>query len=265
MGDAIAGINNTGVQTDIGRGKREPVKTKIETPGIRRDGISDNNTDTPDTASGRTGDIARPGTTTGTGTGTEENTVVPKVVTVNVPLTPEQKEREKKDRRNALDRERRASKAGNTGGASVRGKNATPQGIDTTQINMILMTVSAIVASRPGLEIWMLRPEEIQQISTPLSNILAKSEALSGMTEHADAIALAIACGTILIPRIMLTVENKKAVNKHAQSGVKLVSEHGNNKRATVTDISKRTDAKPTATHTNDSENLLDLISVTAY
>ncbi|HCN7007081.1 TPA: hypothetical protein N6134_005039, partial [Escherichia coli] len=83
-------------------------------------------------------------------------------------------------------------------------KKATPP-VNPTHFIVLLQTLSGIVASREGMSMFALSQEEATQIATPLANILAKNESVGEFTsEYADHIALLIACGTILIPKLLI-------------------------------------------------------------
>lgn len=86
---------------------------------------------------------------------------------------------------------------------------------DTKQVEILLTTVCAIIGSRPGLEMFVLTPAEAKQIAEPLSNILAKNEALAGaMSEHGDAVALVTACFMIFVPKFIAYKQNPKKEKK---------------------------------------------------
>ncbi|MCU5409090.1 hypothetical protein OCA16_31925 [Bacillus cereus] len=76
------------------------------------------------------------------------------------------------------------------------------------------MTVSQMVATREGFEIWALSETEINTLCEPIENMLAKTAALEKVGENSDAIALAIACFTIFVPKFLMwnaTRKQKKA------------------------------------------------------
>ncbi|OFU26264.1 hypothetical protein HMPREF3075_18000 [Clostridium sp. HMSC19B11] len=133
------------------------------------------------------------------------------MVSVEVPGESEE-ERKKREERNQKRREKYASQKNNT--TKKTSKKKEIKAIDTTQINVLIETVSAIIASRPGWEIWRLSTHEIEQITIPLVNILKKSEAFDGLGEYADHIALAVACITIIAPRLIITLQKQKEAKK---------------------------------------------------
>ena len=91
------------------------------------------------------------------------------------------------------------------------------------QMADLIVSLSMIVASRPGLDMFAISKVEALQVATPLSNILAKSEAFAGMSEHADAFALVTACIVIIAPRVMLYYDAQKQKKINAAGGARLV------------------------------------------
>jgi hypothetical protein len=83
-------------------------------------------------------------------------------------------------------------------------------------VNILVKSVFDIAASRPGLEIWKLDMQEVEMLTGPLANILARHNLLEGTSEYADYIALAIAGGSIFIPRYiaMEAAKPKKSKGK---------------------------------------------------
>ena len=152
------------------------------------------------------------GTNPGTGTSTEEK----KSVGLVDVKTDEQKRAEKNARRRELYAQKR-EQAGKTVKPKKVNKKAepTPTVGTSDQIGAILGTVSMIVASRPGMAHWQLTPKEIETVSNPLANMIAKSEALNTLAEHSDAIALVTACATIILPRAVITVSQMQERKKN--------------------------------------------------
>lgn len=110
-------------------------------------------------------------------------------------------------------------------------KKDEPQSFNAQQITALIVSISSIFASREGLEMFTLSELEAQQIATPLANIIAKNEKFSGVSEHADAIALVTACFVVMIPRFMLYFDAQKQKKLKAAGGVKLVDNRKNEKR----------------------------------
>lgn len=131
-------------------------------------------------------------------------TLVPRLVAVEVPGAEKEEKSESKSKKST----------------SKKKSTKKPAQVDSTQIQMILLTISGIVASRPGMEVWNLTADEAKQIADPLANILQKSEAVANVTsEYADAIALVSACVMIFIPKYFVWKSMKP---KKPQNGAKI-------------------------------------------
>lgn len=126
--------------------------------------------------------------------------------------------------RNAKKRQRYAEKKQANGQdvkpRKVKGtkKEETPA-IDVTQLNMIVASLSAVVASRPNCEHWLLNEKEINSITVPLSKMLAESQAFANMGQYSNQIALCMGCITVFMPRLIITVQKNKEVKKIARTG----------------------------------------------
>ena len=161
-----------------------------------------------------TGATAADGSGTGTGTGTgktEEKKPVElaSVKSPPVPNTPQKGQRKPRTK---------------------KAKKETPQSFNAEQISLLIVSLSSIVASRDGLDMMLISKTEADQIATPLANIIAKNESLSGLSEHTDAIALVTACIVIMLPRVMLLMEKNKAKKLQNNGGLKL--ERTDNKKS---------------------------------
>ncbi len=129
---------------------------------------------------------------------------------------------------------------------------------DTKQISAFIVAVSSMVASREGMSHWLITEPEAEQIAKPLSNIIAKSESLKGLGEHADAFALISACLMIFAPRLIITLQNNKT-----KKGVKKVNgtESGNNNVSKGTDSNNKVSRKDAVTPSNDGKTIFESIS----
>jgi len=111
----------------------------------------------------------------------------------------------------------------------ARRKSAPKKKEETTfnadQISALILSTSAIVGSRPGMEVFTLTQTEAQQLATPIANMIEKSEKLSKMSEHADALALVSASLIIFAPRILVYHDQQKQKKIAASGGVKVVHE----------------------------------------
>lgn len=110
-------------------------------------------------------------------------------------------------------------------------KKDEPTSFNAQQITALIVSISSIFASREGLEMFALSELEAQQIATPLANIIAKNEKLSGVSEHADAIALVTACFVVMVPRLKLYFDAQKQKKIKAAGGVRLVDNRKDEKR----------------------------------
>lgn len=111
-------------------------------------------------------------------------------------------------------------------------KQEQPTSFNASQLSALIVSLSSIVASRPGLDMFVISELEAQQIATPLANMIAKNESLNGLSEHADAIALVTACFVIMAPRIMLYFDAQKERKKLASGGVRLVRTNSQNAKS---------------------------------
>ena len=159
-------------------------------------------TDTRTTAGGTGGS----GGTGGTGgKTTKQKEVISSVANVD-------KEEQKRLERNAKRRERYAKqKAEGTLKPKKVNTKKSKEVIDSSQIETLIKTVSVMVSSRQGQEHWLLLDSEVKAIAEPLTNILKESNAFNSISEHSNAVALVIACITIILPR---TIKSISDVNK---------------------------------------------------
>ena len=87
------------------------------------------------------------------------------------------------------------------------------------------MLFRSMVSSRPGQEHWLLLDSEVKAIAEPLTNILKDSNAFSSISEHSNAVALVIACITIILPRTIKSITDiskKKKKEKEVKKNVEL-------------------------------------------
>lgn len=104
-----------------------------------------------------------------------------------------------------------------------RKKKEEPQTFNADQLSALILSMSSIVASRPDMQIWQLSAAEANQLATPISNMIAKSEKLQNMGEYADAISLVTASMIIFAPRAFAQAELNKQKKIKNNGGVKLV------------------------------------------
>ena len=163
------------------------------------------------------------GGTGGTGTGGTGGTTANKEKVISTVVDVEE---EKRLERNRKRRERYAKqKAEGTQKPKKVNTKKTKDVIDTTQIETLIKTVSVMVSTRPGQEHWMLLDSEVKAISEPLTNILKDSNAFNSISEHSNAVALVIACITIILPRTIKSITDlnkKKKKEKEVRKNVEL-------------------------------------------
>ena len=178
--------------------------------------------DTKSKSSTNTGTNA--GGTGGTGTGgrtggktTGEKEVISTMADV---------EEEKRLERNRKRRERYAKqKAEGTQKPKKVNTKKSKDVIDTSQIETLIKTISVMVSSRQGQEHWLLLDSEVKALAEPLTNILKDSNAFSSISEHSNAVALVIACITIILPRTIKSISDiskKKKKEKEVKENVEL-------------------------------------------
>ena len=135
-------------------------------------------------------------------------------------------EEQKRLERNRKRRERYAKqKAEGTQKPKKVNSKKTKEVIETSQIETLIKTVSVMVSSRKGQEHWLLLDSEVKAIADPLSNILKESKAFSSISEHSNAVALVIACITIILPRTIKSITDiskKKKKEKEVKKNVEL-------------------------------------------
>ena len=202
------------------------VDREIRTAGDTTGGSSKSTSTTDTSTGGRTG--GRTGGTTGTDTGTGEKAGEEKVISGLAILTDEEKQQyataDEKERkrliRNAKRRERYANqKNGNVKPRKVNKKKTSEPVVDTSTLNMVIASLSTVVASRPGCEHWALTEKEINSISEPLSKMLQEYDAFSNIGQYSNQIALVMACVTVFMPRVFISLNKLKEKKKNVITG----------------------------------------------
>ena len=156
------------------------------------------------------------GTGTGTGTGTQEEKGTSGLVVLS---EDEKKRQERNERRRQKYAEQKAENGQTVKPRKVNKKNASSSSVDAQSLKQIILTLSAVISERPKMKHWLLSDKEAESIATPISNMIAKSEKFSNMGEYADQIALVMACITIIIPRIYISIRLEKEVKKIERTG----------------------------------------------
>lgn len=196
----------------------------------------------------------RTGGTGGTGTGgrtrgktTTEKEVVSTMVDV---------EEEKRLERNRKRRERYAKqKAEGTQKPKKVNTKKAKDAIDTTQIETLIKTISVMVSSRPGQEHWLLLDSEVKALAEPLINILKDSNAFNSISEHSNAVALVIACITIILPRTIKSITDISKKKKKEKEVKKNVELRGSQRKNITND--KRNNGNTTANDTHNGTNAI--------
>ena len=213
-----------------------------------------NNTSTGSTSTTTAGSGTGRGTGTGTGTETKEKEPV-RLVTVNDGLTEEEK---KRIERNEKRRERYHAQKSEGGQVSKprkvnkAKKNEPVSPVSKEQFVNLLVSTSAVVASRPNCQHWLLTEAEAESIVKPLMAIIAESEKLELITKNSNQIALVIACITVIAPRLFITIQqNKTTPRKEKKPHGKVATQTTNNQEV------NRADAKDTTSNGTNNDYVL--------
>ena len=213
------------------------------TGGTGGDTKSKSSTDTR-TNAGRTG---------GTGTGGTGGTTANKEKVIS---TMADVEEEKRLERNRKRRERYAKqKAEGTQKPKKVNSKKTKEVIDTNQIETLIKTITVMVSSRPGQEHWLLLDSEVKALAEPLTNILKDSDAFTSISEHSNAVALVIACITIILPRTIKSISDISKKKKQEKEVKKNVELRGS-KTKNISDV-KRNDRSISANDKNNGSNAI--------
>ena len=188
---------------------------KRETGGGRTTGGSTKSTSATDTRTKSGGSRGSGGSGGSGGKTTTEKEVISRVADV---------EEQKRLERNAKRRERYAKqKAEGTLKPKKVNNKKTKEVIETNQIETLLKTVSVMLSSRKGQEHWLLLDSEVKAIAERLTNILKDSNAFSSISEHSNAVALVVACITIILPRTIKSITDINAKKKKKREVLKNV------------------------------------------
>lgn len=153
-----------------------------------------------DSSEGNAGQGGRDGGDGGRNTSAEKTPLVGVAVLEDKkPLTREE--------RNARRREKYAEEKAKNGKA-VKVRKAKKQGdcISADDIKALLIALSSIIASRENMSHWLLSEGEAKAVAEPLAKVLEKSEALKAISTHSDSVALVIACVTVFVPRVVMSI-----------------------------------------------------------
>lgn len=181
----------------------------VETTGTTATGNNES-TNTSSQRGGRTGGRAG-GRNTSAG---KQNETIPKSILVDVPDGGDTSKEEKPKPQRGRPKGTTTRK---TTTAATK-KNAKP---DTTQIKILLLTVSGIIASRPNMEVWAMTGDEIDQVVEPLANILAKHNVGEATSEYADYIALLLALFVIFVPKYLMWKQTQPKKEKKQNATIR--------------------------------------------
>ena len=223
----------------------EPInrETRTGTGGTGGDTKSTSPTDTGTNAGGTGG---RTGGRTG-GKTTGEKEVVSTMADV---------EEEKRLERNRKRRERYAKqKAEGTQKPKKVNNKKSKEVIDTNQIETLIKTISVMVSSRQGQEHWLLLDSEVKALAEPLTNILKDSDVFSSISEHSSAVALVIACITIILPRTIKSITDISKKKKKEKEVKKNVELRGSQTKNITND--KRNNGNTSANDTHNGTNAI--------
>ena len=218
-------------------------------PDKRETGTSGRTGGTGSTTSTGSTDTRTTGRTGGTGTGgrTGGKTTNEKEIVSSMADVEEQKRLE----RNRKRRERyQKQKAEGTLKPKKVNNKKTKEVIETNQIETLLKTVSVMISSRKGQEHWLLLDSEVKAIAEPLTNILKDSNAFSSVSEHSNAVALVIACITIILPRTIKSITDINAKKKKKREVLKNVELRGSQRKNITNDKGNNRN-----TSANDKDN----------
>ena len=195
----------------------------------------------------------RTGGTGGTGTGGTGGTTANKEKVVSTVVDVEE---QKRLERNAKRRERYAKqKAEGTLKPKKVNTKKSKEVIETNQIETLIKTISVMVSSRKGQEHWLLLDSEVKAIAEPLTNILKDSNAFNSISEHSNAVALVIACITIILPRTIKSISDINKKKKKEKEVLKDVEPRTSKRKNNSND--KRNNGNTAPNGTNNGTNAI--------
>ena len=126
--------------------------------------------------------------------------------------------------------------------------------VDSETIEKLLFTVSGIVASRKDCEHWQLTKQECKTIAEPLVEVLDKYDVAKSFADNAPEISLAIACISVMFPRVMISSQKRRVKNNDGMGGKAEIGSAGKrlDENRTSKTISRKDDGKSSADTKND-------------
>ena len=126
--------------------------------------------------------------------------------------------------------------------------------VDSESVEKLLLTLSSVVATRKGWEHWQLSKQECKAIAEPLVEVMDKYDISKNFADNAPEIALAVACISVAVPRVMISSQKRRVKNNDGMGGKastgsagKRLDENRKSKAA-----SRKDDGKSTANTQND-------------
>ena len=133
---------------------------------------------------------------------------------------------------------------------AVRKKKTT---VDSESVEKLLLTVSGVVATRKGMEHWQLSKQECKTIAEPLVEVLDKYDVSKTFADNAPEIALAVACISVAVPRVMISAQKRKVKKDDGMGGKASTGSAG--KRLDENRKSKTVSGKDDGKSTNNTKN----------
>ena len=126
--------------------------------------------------------------------------------------------------------------------------------IDSEAVEKLLLTVSGVVATRKGMEHWQLSKQECKTIAEPLVEVMDKYDVSKTFADNAPEIALAVACISVAVPRVMISTQKRKVKKDDGMGGKASVGSAG--KRLDENRESKTVSRKDDGKSTNNAKNV---------
>ena len=125
--------------------------------------------------------------------------------------------------------------------------------IDSEAVEKLLLTVSGVVATRKGMEHWQLSKQECKTIAEPLVEVMDKYDVSKTFADNAPEIALAVACISVAVPRVMISAQKRKVKKDDGMGGKASVGSAG--KRLDENRKSKTVSGKNDGKSTDNAKN----------
>ena len=125
--------------------------------------------------------------------------------------------------------------------------------VDSESVEKLLFTVSGVVATRKGMEHWQLSKQECKTIAEPLVEVMDKYDVSKTFADNAPEIALAVACISVAVPRVMISAQKRKVKKDDGMGGKASTGSAG--KRLDENRKSKTVSRKDDGKSTNDAKN----------